>query len=65
MNGQTIRERVTALKAEIEELREKNREYLKVKHHTHSEILAHRERGDRLRQILDELETLSKERFRQ
>jgi hypothetical protein len=64
MNGQAIRAKLRALRAEVAELQEKTHQYFKTKPHTVNAMAAHRDREERLRQILDELEGLSQERIR-
>ena len=58
-----IHERVQALMGEIAVLRLANQVYLSKHLHSPLETFAHRQRGLRLQQIIDELGLLTKRKF--
>jgi hypothetical protein len=57
MDGFSIRERLSELKAEIDEIRQRDLVYLK-RRHVWYEIQSHEERITRMKEIVDEISAL-------
>jgi len=60
VDQRTIRERVSSLQQEVARIEEQNRQYLSAGHHSHVAAALHRDREERLVQILEELGPLTK-----